>query len=54
MAYRQLALWLCVGVSLGKGNRMVLPACCVLRIRHEFPDETYVGFREVQEALQMD
>ena len=54
MAYRQLALWVCIGHHIGRGNRMVLPSCCVIQIRQCFPDASYVGYQEVNEALHMD
>ncbi|XP_071853192.1 P2X purinoceptor 7-like [Apostichopus japonicus] len=54
MAYRQISLWASRGQPLGKGNRRVLPSCCVMRIRAEFTDDTFSGYLEVQEALTMD
>ncbi|XP_078025797.1 P2X purinoceptor 7-like [Epinephelus lanceolatus] len=45
LAYRSFVSW-CWGF-LARRVRVVLPACVVLRIRQEFPDEEgrYVGFR---------
>ncbi|XP_061166764.1 P2X purinoceptor 7-like [Saccostrea echinata] len=43
IACRRFVLW--IWHRLGKGNRKVLPACVVSRIRHTFPFETYVGFQ---------
>lgn len=43
--YRQFALWR-YG-KLGRGNRRVIPACAVRRIRAQYPapDGRYMGFR---------
>ena len=43
--YRQFALWR-YG-KLGRGNRKVIPACAVCRIRAQYPapDGRYMGFR---------
>ena len=43
IAYRRSVLWICH--QLGKGNRKVLPACVVSRIRQAFPSETCTGFQ---------
>ncbi|XP_052277756.1 P2X purinoceptor 7-like [Dreissena polymorpha] len=43
VGYRQLARW-CWGF-LGKEVRVVLPACCVQRIRDQFPSDQYRGFQ---------
>ncbi|XP_078335855.1 uncharacterized protein LOC111133080 [Crassostrea virginica] len=43
IAYRRFVLW--IWHKLGKGNRKVLPACVVSRIRQSFPSETYTGFQ---------
>ncbi|KAH7968392.1 hypothetical protein HPB52_008251 [Rhipicephalus sanguineus] len=43
VAYRLFTKW--VWKRLGRHNRVVLPACVVARIRHEYPSATYVGFQ---------
>lgn len=46
IAYRRFVLW--IWHRLGRGNRKILPACVVAKIRSVFPSEQYTGFRYPQ------
>ena len=37
---------------LGKGNRIPIPDCVVNEIRKLYPDKSYMGFKEQNDALQ--
>ncbi|XP_052707441.1 uncharacterized protein LOC128182739 [Crassostrea angulata] len=43
IAYRRFVLW--IWHHLGSGNRKIIPACVVTKIRSVFPSEQYTGFR---------
>lgn len=53
-AYRQFVCWMLRGDKLGKGNRVVIPACVVNAIRKKFPEpsEHYIGFRSAIENIR--
>ena len=46
-AYRQFVCWMLRGEKLGKGKRVVIPACVVKCIQRTFPEpnEQYTGFQ---------
>ena len=48
MAYNQYSAWVHHYEVLGRGKRIVIPACVISRIRGEFPSPTnnYTGFKE--------
>lgn len=43
IAYRRFVLW--IWHRLGRGNRKIIPACVVTKIRSVFPSEQYTGFQ---------
>ena len=48
MAYNQYSAWIRHYEVLGRGNRVVIPACVISRIFGEFPSPTddYTDFKE--------
>lgn len=53
-AYRQFVSWMFRGEKLGKGKRVVIPACVVRKIRLTFPepDGQYTGFQTAFDSTQ--
>ncbi|XP_055025174.2 uncharacterized protein [Misgurnus anguillicaudatus] len=53
-AYRHFLEWVLQGERLGRGNRVVLPACVVQAIRTKYPapDGHYSGHQEVEDAQE--
>lgn len=51
MAYCQYSAWVHHYEVLGRGKRIVIPACVISRIRGEFPSltNTYTGFKYFME-----
>ncbi|XP_008189958.1 P2X purinoceptor 7-like [Acyrthosiphon pisum] len=47
ICYKQYTSWVNSWIAMGKGNRVVLPACVVQKIRKEYPEPNgiYVGFK---------
>ncbi|XP_062609448.1 P2X purinoceptor 7-like [Saccostrea cucullata] len=54
MAYRQFICFVRRGQPLGKKNRVVLPACVVIKIRKAFPDDEYEGFHSESSSSDSD
>ena len=50
MSYRNFVVWINQHIPMGRGNRMVIPRCVVLKIRQLYPDEQnrYTGFRQYE------
>ncbi|XP_051963680.1 P2X purinoceptor 7-like [Xyrauchen texanus] len=53
LAYRVVLEWVLKGEKLSKQNSEVLPSCVVRAVRERYPSssETYVGFKETEEAF---
>jgi hypothetical protein len=51
MAYCQYSAWIHHYEVLGRGKRVVIPACVISRIRAEFlsPNNNYTGFQEFRD-----
>ncbi|CAL8258475.1 unnamed protein product [Boreogadus saida] len=51
-SYRHFLEWILQGERLGRGNRLVLPACVVQAIRANYPtqDGQYRGYQETVDA----
>ncbi|KAL4105106.1 hypothetical protein QTP88_020378 [Uroleucon formosanum] len=47
ICYKQYTSWVNSWIAMGRGNRVVLPACVVQKIREEYPEPNgiYVGFK---------
>ncbi|XP_061170462.1 uncharacterized protein LOC133179792 [Saccostrea echinata] len=54
MAYRQFICFVRRGQPLGRKNRVVLPACVVIKIRKTFPDDAYEGFHSESSSSDSD
>ena len=46
LLHNQYSAWSHHYESLGRGNRVVIPACVVKRIQQEFHDDQYTGYKE--------
>lgn len=48
LAYRNFICWINSWTSIGRHNRIVIPACVVREVRERFPEENgiYTGFKE--------
>ena len=55
LAHRQSVYWINHWTNFGKGKRVVLPACVVLKIRNTFPEDSgiYVGFKANKEETHL-
>ena len=53
-AYRKFVSWMFRGVMLGKGKRVVIPACVVRKIGFTFPEPNgqYTGFQTAFDSTQ--
>ncbi|XP_077061941.1 uncharacterized protein LOC143714601 [Siphateles boraxobius] len=53
-AYRHFLEWVLQGERLGRGSRLVLPACVVqaIRLKYPAPDGQYCGHQEVEDAQE--
>lgn len=53
-AYRHFLEWVLQGERLGRGRRVVLPACVAQAIRQPYPapDGQYCGHQEVEDAQE--
>lgn len=53
-AYRHFLEWILQGERLGRGLRLVLPACVVQAIRQRYPapDGQYCGYQEAEDAQE--
>ena len=47
LSYRSFVTWINMNIPMGRGNRMVIPRCVVLKIRRSYPevDHNYAGFQ---------
>ena len=47
LSYRNFVTWINMNIPMGRGNRMVIPRCVVLKIRRSYPevDHNYAGFQ---------
>jgi hypothetical protein len=53
LAYVNFRSWICRGKKLGRGYRIITPACVVHRIRQKWPEPSgqYTGFRAINNNL---
>ncbi|XP_026819531.1 P2X purinoceptor 7-like [Rhopalosiphum maidis] len=47
ICYKQFTLWVNSWMTIGRGNRVVIPSCVVKNIRERYPEENglYIGFQ---------